>query len=195
MTENPEEATRLLRRMRAGEPAAAEELLSLVEEELRRLAHGQMRHQPAGHTLQTTALVNEAWIRLAGSEGRDFESRQHFLAVAARAMRSVLVDDARRRLAQKRRGGARVSFAEDLAVDQDEPGLHLRLHEALEGLRALDPRLEQVAELRIFGGRSCAEIAEVSGIALRTVERSWRTAKSWLQRELGAGGSAAGDGR
>ncbi|MEM7351623.1 MAG: ECF-type sigma factor [Acidobacteriota bacterium] len=174
--------TELLRRWREGSDEAAEELSRSVYQELHRLAHHQMRHERQGHLLQTTALVNEAYMRLLGLRV-DWRDRSHFFTVAARQMRRVLVDSARRRRAQKR--------GDDLLVDletvdlADEPRFEiLALDEALDQLASMDRRKARVVELRFFTGLSIRETAEILQISHATVERDLQMAKAWLRREM-----------
>ncbi len=173
----------LLERWRGGESEALEALVAVVYDELRRLAGRQLRRERIDHTLQPTSLVNEAFLRLLGGSSVHPNDRVHFFALAARTMRQVLVDHARRRAAGKR------IIAEPLE-GQAEPGVApassdvLALHQALERLAVLDPRQAQVVELRHFGGLENQEIAAVLGISLATVERDWRIARLWLHREL-----------
>lgn len=184
MSEPRGDATILLRRLQEGDGRAADELLPIVYAELHRLAQRAMAGR-GGQTLQTTALMNEAWIRLVDGDGAEWESRNHFLAVAARAMRSVLVDRARRRGALKR-GGARVELELDAAIDELEeraPDL-VALDDALEKLAEVDETLVKIVEMRFFGGLSQPAIAEVLGISLRSVERGWSTARAWLHARL-----------
>jgi len=187
--------TALLQAWGRGERAALDELLPLVYSELRRQAERAMRAQPAGHTLQATALVHEAYLRLVDRPDPGWESRGHFFGVAARAMRSVLVDHARARKAAKRGLGAAavtLSAAEaagagtDRAGDSEQVDVEA-LDRALTKLATLDERQARVVELRYFGGLSIAEAAEVLGISHATVEREWKTARLWLRRELGGG--------
>jgi RNA polymerase sigma-70 factor, ECF subfamily len=196
------DVTALLRAWGQGEQTALHELLPLVYGELRRQAARRLRAQPPGHTLQATALVHEAYLRLVDRDtaGTDWQDRSHFFAVAARAMRSVLVDHARARRAAKRGGGARALTLETadasgaLADRSSDPGLDVEaLDEALTRLAALDPRQARVVELRYFGGLSIEETAQALGVSHATVEREWRTARLWLRRELGAGGRTGGD--
>jgi len=186
-------ATELLHRLRAGDAHAGEELLPLVYEELHRIAAGLMSEQRGDHTLQATALVHEAYLRLVDEKAQaSFESRAHFLCVAAKAMRSVLVDHARRRGAGKRSAaGERITLSQiGESLDADSPDL-LALDEALTGLAAMDETLARVVELRFFGGLSVAETARVLSVSEPTVVRAWRVARMWLQREL-SGGPAGG---
>jgi RNA polymerase sigma factor (TIGR02999 family) len=190
------DVTALLRAWARGERAALDELLPLVYGELRRQAARQLRAQPEGHTLQATALVHEAYLRLVDwdSAAADWHDRSHFFAVAARAMRSVLVDHARARRAAKRGGGApalTLGAAESVADHSSDSGVDVEaLDEALTRLAALDSRQARVVELRYFGGLSIEEAAEALGISHATVEREWKTARLWLRRELEAGGGA-----
>ena len=194
MDQGPHDVTRLLHGMRAGERGAADALFAAMRGELARLAEQQMRAQRPGHTLQPTALVHEAWLRLAGDDVAAFEGRGHFLAVAARAMRSVLVDGARRRQAEKRGPDARrVTLCDDLVGAPATPELLLELEDALEKLGRLDPELARVAEMRIFAGLSCADIAEATETPLRTTERAWATARAWLHRALGPEDETSGE--
>jgi len=181
-----EHATRLLQRMGGGDARAADELLPLVYEELHRVAASMMREQRRDHTLQPTALLNEAYVKLFDkSVSASFESRTHFLAVATKAMRSVLVDHARRRAAEKR-GGAheRITLSGVAeAIDADAIDL-LELDEALTRLTLMDEALGRIVELRFFGGLSVDETARVLGVSEPTVVRGWRIARMWLEREL-----------
>ncbi|HEX3232971.1 MAG TPA: sigma-70 family RNA polymerase sigma factor [Gemmatimonadales bacterium] len=183
--------TALLQAWGRGEPAALDELLPLIYEELRRQAARQLRSQPAGHTLQATALVHEVYLRLVGRPDAEWQSRAHFFGVAARAMRSILVDHARARQAAKRGGQARrltLGAADGVADRPPESEVDvLALDEALARLAELDPRQAQVVELRYFAGSTIQETAHVLGLSHATVEREWRTARLWLRRELAAG--------
>src|SRR5439155_24817368 len=177
--------TELLVRWSEGDDAALAELMPLVYEELRRLAHRQMAAERTGHTLQTTALVNEAYLRLADQTNPNWQSRAHFFAVAARAMRQILVSYARSNRAQKRGGGAvRVDLDEAALVSPQESKEIVDLHEALEQLSVLDSRKAQVVELKYFGGLNYDEMAEVLKISPVTVRRDWRFARAWLYTEL-----------
>src|SRR5256886_3203142 len=177
--------TELLVRWSEGDDAALAELMPLVYEELRRLAHRQMAAERTGHTLQTTALVNEAYLRLADQTNPNWQSRAHFFAVAARAMRQILVSYARSNRAQKRGGGAlKVELDEVTIVSPEQSQEIVALHEALERLATLDSRKAQVVELKYFGGLNYDEMAEVLKIARVTVRRDWEFAKVWLYTEL-----------
>ena len=182
---SPREVTQLLAAWGQGDKLALEKLTRLVYEELRRLAHRYMGQQRDGHTLQTTALVNEAYLRLAGQHEPRFESRAHFLAVAATAMRQILVDHARTALRQKRGAGAqKVELDEAAWVSSEPPREILDLSEALERLSTLDARKARVVELKYFGGLKHEEIAEVMKIAVVTVSRDWTFSRAWLYAEL-----------
>ena len=177
--------TRLLIDWRGGAQAALEQLIPLVHEELRRLARRQMAHERAGHTLQATALVNEAFVRLIDVRQVKWQDRAHFFAMSSRLMRRILVDFARSKGYQKRGGGAqKVSFDEALVV-ATEPGQDLvALDDALNALAAFDARKAQVVEMRFFGGLSVEETAEALKVSVDTVMRDWKLAKAWLLREL-----------
>ena len=179
----PPEVTLQLRRFGDGDEQAGAELMRVIEPELRRLAALQMRGERGAHTLQTTALVNEAYIRLFGSGGADWNGRNHFLAVASRVMRQVLVDYARARHASKRAGDKVSLDSVDLAFTPIQPDL-LDVHTALEELAAMAPRQAQLVELRFFGGLSLDEAASVVQIAPRTADKDWVLARAWLRRRL-----------
>jgi RNA polymerase sigma factor (TIGR02999 family) len=180
-----QEVTGLLTRWSQGDEAALAELTPLVYEELRRLAHHQMSGQRPNHTLQTTALVNEAYLRLADQTNPSLQNRAHFFAVAARAMRQIVVDYARSQQARKRGGGAlKIELDEAVIVSQEQSEEIVDLHEALERLAALDSRKAQVVELKYFGGLNYEEMAEVLKISRITVRRDWEFAKLWLYTEL-----------
>jgi RNA polymerase sigma-70 factor, ECF subfamily len=177
--------TVLLRAWSDGDEAALERLLPLVEAELRRLARIYMAKERRGHTLQTTALLNEAFVRLIDAKGLRWQDRSHFLAISARLMRRVLVDHARARGYQKRGGGAqRVTFTDSLLIAPEVSPQLIDLDRALEGLAAVDPRKARVVELRFFGGLSVEETAEVLDVSNDTIKRDWRLAKLWLLRKL-----------
>lgn len=175
----------LLQAWRAGDPAALERLTPLVYAELHRLAHRYMRRENAGHTLQTSALVNEAFVRLLEHQQVDWQNRAHFFGLAAQMMRHILLDHARTQTRAKRGGGARqVAFDETAIVSGERAAELIALDDALNDLAALDPRKSRLVELRFFGGLNNEEVAEVLGMSLRTVEREWRKAKAWLHRAL-----------
>ena len=182
---NPKRPTELAAARQPGEETAPEELAPVVYEELRRLAHYYMEGQAPDHTFQTTALVNEAYLRLAGQKRPNFVNRSHFLAVAAKAMRQILVDHAKAYRRQKRGAGARKVELDEGALISPQPAREiLNLNEALERLARLDPRKAQVVELRYFGGLNQDEIAHVLKISAVTVRRDWTFAKAWLYAEL-----------
>ena len=188
MNSMPQEVTQLLLAWRNGDQAAFEQLLPLIYDELRRLARRYLRRERAGHTLQTSALVHEAYLRLAGGEGADFENRAHFFGVAAHAMRRVLVNYARRRNFAKRGGAAQhVELEEAATLAAERAAEVVALDEALQELARLDPRKCRVMELRYFGGLSVEETAVALGISVATVMREWNTARAWLRRELSKG--------
>ena len=179
--------TRLLNRWRAGSEDAGDQLMLRVQQELRRLAAGYLRRERGGHTLQPTAIVNEAYLRLLPQRQVTWENRSHFFGIAAKMMRRVLVDHARRRRAAKRDGpeGEPVSIG---GVAAPAPGVDavdvLALHMALTDLAALDPRQAEIVELRYFAGLTVEEIAEVLNTSVSTVKRDWTTAKLWLRRRM-----------
>jgi RNA polymerase sigma-70 factor, ECF subfamily len=182
---SPPRVTQLLAEWSRGDNAALAELTPLVYEELQRLAHHFMEGQRRDHTLQTTALVNEAYLRLADQTNPRWQNRAHFFAVAARAMRQILVDYARSDRAQKRGGGAlKVDLDEAAIVSPEQSKEIVDLHEALERLVTLDSRKGQVVELKYFGGLNYDEIADVLKISRVTVRREWEFAKVWLYTEL-----------
>jgi RNA polymerase sigma factor (TIGR02999 family) len=182
---SPDRVTQLLADWGRGHDAALAELTPLVYEELRRLAHHHMSGQRPDHTLQTTALVNEAYLRLADQTNPNWQSRAHFFAVAARAMRQILVSYARSNRAQKRGGGgARIELDESAILSPEQSKEIVDLHEALEKLGTLDSRKAQVVELKYFGGLNHDEIAEVMKVSTVTVRRDWVFAKAWLHNEL-----------
>ena len=181
---DPGSVTGLLIAWRGGDEAALEQLVPLVHEELRRNARGCIRGERTGHSLQATALVNEAYLRLIGAQQVDWQNRVHFLAVSARLMRRILVDFARSKKYQKRGGGAQaVTLDEALIVA--EPGKDLvALDDALDALAKMDERKAKVVEMRFFGGLTVEETATALGVSPDTVMRDWRLAKAWLLREL-----------
>ena len=182
---SPHRVTQLLAQWSRGDNAALAELTPLVYEELRRLAHHFMEGQRPDHTLQTTALVNEAYLRLADQTNPRWQNRAHFFAVAARAMRQILVSYARSQQARKRGGGAfQVELDEVAIVSPEQSKEIVDLHEALERLATLDSRKAQVVELKYFGGLNYDEMAEVLKISRVTVRRDWEFAKIWLYTEL-----------
>jgi RNA polymerase sigma factor (TIGR02999 family) len=181
----PNEVTRLLVDIRKGDRDAVDRLLPILYSELRKIAASQLRRERSNHTLQPTALVHEAYVQLVGQQNLRWENRAHFLGIAAHLMRQILIVHARRRRAAKRDGGLlRVTLDDEIrAADQPEVDV-LALDEALERLAVADPLRARVVELRYFGGLSIDETAEVLGVGTATVERSWRTARAWLWREM-----------
>jgi RNA polymerase sigma factor (TIGR02999 family) len=181
------QVTKLLQDWRAGERSASDALLPLVYDELRRLAHHHLRNERPHHTLQSTALVNEAYLRLVGQNLPKWEGRAHFFAIAAQLMRQILVDYARRRRASKRGSGVCMLTLEDaeaLPQRKDKDVDVIALDDALNTLAELDPRQSRVVELRFFAGLSLEETSEVMGIATATVQRDWTAARAWLHREI-----------
>lgn len=182
------EITQLLAEWSDGNQAALDELYPLVYEELHRLARRYMSRERKGHTLQTTALINEAYVRLVDQRHVQWANRSHFFAISAQIMRRILIDHARRHAYAKRGGGARqVSLDETAQILQDNLSEFLRLDEALQSLAQLDPRRSQVVELRYFGGLNNEEIAGVLKISENTVIRDWNMARAWLYRQLSGG--------
>ena len=181
----PQEVTQLLKDWSQGDHAALEKLAPLVYDKLRRLAHHYMKGQRPDHTLQTAALVNEAYLRLADQKSPSFSNRSHFLAVAAKAMRQILVNYAKASQCQKRgAGSSKVELDEAVLISPQPSRAILDLNEALERLAMLDSRKAQVVELRYFGGLKQEEIADVLKISIVTVRRDWVFSKAWLYTEL-----------
>jgi RNA polymerase sigma factor (TIGR02999 family) len=181
------EITRLLQRWSDGDGQALEKLTPALYKELHRMAHRYMRQERSGHTLQTTALINEAYLRLIDWKNVRWQNRAQFFGVSAQLMRKILVDFARSRNYAKRGAGERaVSLDEVPCVSPDRPRDILVLDEALERLAALDPRKSRVVELRFFGGLTLEETAQVLNVSTRTIRRDWDLAKSWLSREMRA---------
>jgi RNA polymerase sigma-70 factor (ECF subfamily) len=179
------EVTRLLVRLTDGDGGALEELLPLVYAELRRLAAGYLRRERPGHTLQPTALVNEAYLRLVDQSQVRWQNRAHFMGVAAQMMRRILVDHARGQRAEKRGGDfQKLSLDENIDVSGERAEELVALDEALERLAELDPQKSRIVELRFFGGLSVEETAEVIGVSAPTVKRQWRMAKAWLYGQV-----------
>lgn len=183
-----DDVTRLLSDLSANKQGAGEALLPLVYDELRSLARYYMSREKSGHTLQTTALVHEAFIRLTGDENATWEDRAHYFRVAARAMRRVLIDHARHKGRQKAGGGWKRDALEDAAVTI---GMHsgelIDLDEALSRFAEVDPAAAEIVELRFFGGLSVEDAARVLDVSPRTVKRQWRVARAWLKKEIGKG--------
>ena len=180
-----DDLTGLLIEWRQGDKSALDRLTPLVYDGIRRMAHREMQRERAGHTLQTTALVNEAYLRLAGSTNISWQNRAHFYAVTAQVMRHILIDHARRRHYVKHGGEAQqVAFNEAEAMSQERASELVALDDALDELAKLDPRKGRVVELRYFGGFSLEETAEVLEVSVMTVRRDWRAAKAWLFRRM-----------
>jgi RNA polymerase sigma factor (TIGR02999 family) len=185
MASSPRSVTQLLIDWREGDETALNELIPIVYDELRRMAHRYMRQERPGHTLQTTALINEAYIRLVDHKGIRWKNRAHFYGVAAQAMRRVLVDYARTRGSAKRWGGMRrVDLDEAAAVAKKQAEDLLALDDALTKLASIDPRKSMIVEMKYFGGMTAEEIAEAIGVSVPTINREWNPAKAWLLREL-----------
>lgn len=185
MDSSPHEVTQLLLAWGNGDQAARDELMSVVYQELHRLAHHYMKSESPGHTLQTSALINEAFLRLVNQRDVQWQNRAHFFGIAAQMMRRILVDYARSRRYAKRGGGAyEISLDEALTVSDDRGTDLVLLDEALERLAEFDPRKGQLVELRFFGGLSVDETAEVLSVSAGTIMRDWTLAKAWLRREL-----------
>lgn len=179
------EVTVILKRAEAGDARAAEELLPLVYNELRTLAAGKMAREAAGHTLQPTALVHEAWLRLVGGGGQEWNSRGHFISAAAEAMRRILIESARRKQAQRRGGGAlREELAEEHWVLERPDDEVLAVGEALAALERDDAQVAELVKLRYFVGLSLPEAAEALGLSPRTADRLWAYARTWLKLAL-----------
>ena len=182
---SPQQVTQLLVAWGDGDQAARDELMPLVYEELRRLAHKVMSRERPGHTLQTSALLNEAYLRLVDQKNIHWQDRAHFFGIAARLMRQVLVDYARKRGYAKRGGDARrVPLDEAMIVSEERAADVVALDDALKTLAEIDPRQSQIVELRFFGGLSIEETAEVLAVSPGTVMRDWTLAKAWLRRAV-----------
>jgi len=190
--ERTEEITQLLQGWRAGDRQALDRLLPVVYQELQRLAHFQLRKERSDHTLQSTALVNEAYLRLVGMNSPQLEGRSHFFAIAAQLMRQILVDYARRHRARKRGGQVETLSLDDTGVFEQGKSRNIdvvALDDALKTLAKIDPRKAQVVELRFFGGLNFEETAEVLKLSSITIQRDWSTARAWLHREMSRGRS------
>ena len=185
MTPAPHEITQLLKDWGDGDQTALDKLMPLVYDELHRLAHHHMRREKPGHMLQTSALVNEAYLRLIDASQVDWQNRAHFFGIAAQLMRRILVDHARKLRYQKRGGDAhQVSLDEALVVSEERAADVVALDDALKGLAEIDQRKGQIVELRFFGGLSIEETAEVLKVSPGTVMRDWTLAKAWLRRAV-----------
>ncbi len=183
-----QEVTQLLADWGKGDRTALDRLFPLVHKELRRIAQRQMNQERAGHTLQATALVNEAYLKLVGQQGFEWQNRAHFFAVCAQVMRHILIDHARAHARDKRGGGAiQVSLDNVAAIAEDQASYFLALDESLRILESLDAQKGKIVELRYFGGLSIEETAEVLNISPRTVRREWQRAKAWLYRMISEG--------
>lgn len=188
MPDTAGDVTRLLQQLRAGRPEAAEQLVPLIYAELRRIAGAQMAHERRGHTLQATAVVHEAYMKLAGEQDIEWQNRAHFFGIAARTMRRILLDYARQRHAGKRGGhdARKVNMDAELLVADDRLEEVVAVDEVLTRLSAMDEEQGRIVELRFFAGLNVEETAEAMGISPSTVKREWRLAKAWLDRELGS---------
>jgi RNA polymerase sigma factor (TIGR02999 family) len=193
MAASQHEVTELLRQWRNGDKEALHKLTPLVYEELHRLAHQYIRRERPGHTLQTTALVNEAYLRLVEQKDVEWQSRAHFFAVSAQVMRHILVDYARQHASAKRGGKVeRVTLDDKATVSRKRASELVALDEAMQALEEIHPRRSQVVELRYFGGLNNKEASEVLKVSEATIERDWRFAKAWLYRELSSSDSNSG---
>jgi RNA polymerase sigma factor (TIGR02999 family) len=184
MSEDSGQVSGLLQQWVKGDPEALDAVAPVIYQELRRLAHYHLKSERADHTLQSTALVNEAFIRLMGSQPTQLQNRAHFVAIASRLMRQILVQYARRRQANKRDGGHRIALEEiaELPIAGDEE--LVALDDALEALTRIDDRQSKIVQMKFFGGLSAPEMSQVLGISLATIERDWATARIWLRREM-----------
>src|SRR5580693_8843643 len=178
------QVTELLRHWKQGDERALDTLLPLLYKELHRLAHYHLQSERPDHTLQTTALVHEAYLRLVGAQSVELQNRAHFIAVASRAMRQILVDYARERRASKRDGGRKIAFEYLDALPVTGDAELLALDDALDSLSRIDERQGKIVEMKFFGGLSAPEISHVLGISRATVDRDWATARVWLHRQV-----------
>jgi RNA polymerase sigma factor (TIGR02999 family) len=184
MTE-PGDITRLLQRIASGDASAEPELMPHVYSELRRIAQQHMRRESGTHTLQATALVHEAYLRLAQGSAANYQNRAHFFAISSRVMRRILIENARHRGRDKRGAGvAHVALDENVLIGPESDEIVLAVHEALDRLESLDPQQARIVEMRFFSGLEVAEIAEVLKLSVRSVHREWSTARAWLYGEL-----------
>src|SRR5947199_3811223 len=185
MTQDSHEVTQLLIQWSNGDKAALDRLMPLIYEELRQLARHYMNRERAGHTLQTTALVNEAYLRLINRKQVHWQNRAHFFAIAAHLMRSILVDHARSHAYAKRGGGARkIALDEAVIISEERAAEVVALDEALGQLAEIDPRQSRIVEMRFFAGLTIEETAEVLSLSPATIKREWSTAKAWLFHEM-----------
>jgi len=180
----PNEVTQLLVAWSNGDQVARDELMSVVYQELHRLAHQYMRRESPDHTLQTSALVNEAFLRLVDQRDVQWQNRSHFFGIAARMMRRILVDYARSRRYAKRGGGAREISLDEAMISDDRSGEVVALDDALQELAKIDQRKSQIVELRFFAGLSIEETADILAVSTGTIMRDWTLAKAWLRREM-----------
>jgi len=188
VTVAPHQITRLLKLWSGGDQEALEQLMPLVYAELHRLAHQHMRREKAGHILQTAALINEAYLRLANESQLQWENRNHFFGIAARLMRRILVDEARRRNSAKRGGAAmQVSLHEAMTRPEQQAANVVALDDALKRLEAIDSRQGEIVELRFFGGLSIEETAAVLKVSPATVNKDWAFARAWLREQMSGG--------
>ena len=182
------DVTQLLERAQTGDPVATEELLPLVYDELRKLATVRMAHEPPGQTLQATALVHEVWLKLAGTSRQHWKGRGHFFGAASEAMRRILIDKARRKVAQKRGAGVPLEELDESRIELRAPADEiLAVNEALDELAAKEPLTAQIVKLRYFVGMTVPEIAESLEVSVSTVERHWTYARVWLKTAIRAG--------
>jgi RNA polymerase sigma factor (TIGR02999 family) len=184
--ERPGRVTALLQKWRNGDAQALEHVVPLVYQELRRLAHHHLRSERAGGSLQSTALVHEAYLRLVGAQPADLNDRTHFIAVASRLMRQILVDYARARRANKRDGGNRIELEVVIDLPIADDAQLIALNDALEELCRLDERQGKIVEMKFFGGLTAPEISAILGLSRATVDREWATARVWLHRQMNA---------
>jgi RNA polymerase sigma factor (TIGR02999 family) len=184
---SPQEMTQLLAAWSEGDPSALDKLAPLVYAELHHLARRYMRRERPDHTLQTTALVNEAYVRLIDQRDVRWQNRAHFFAIAAQMMRRILIDHARKRASAKGGGGGKLSLEEAAMLSDERAAELVALDEALERLAEIDERKSKIVEMRFFGGLSVEEIANVIGVSPDTITREWRRAKAWLHREIAKG--------
>ncbi|MEQ1826892.1 MAG: sigma-70 family RNA polymerase sigma factor [Pirellula sp.] len=182
-----DDITKILSAIQNGEPSASENLFAMLYDELKRIANQQMRHEAVSHTLQPTALVHEAYVRMLGSENCTWENRAHFFGAAAEAMRRILIESARSKGRKKRGGGAkRIEFDDVEQPDSPLADEVLDINDAVIALEAEDPELAELVKLRFFGGLMMDQIAELQGVSKSTIERRWTFAKAWLGRRLNA---------
>jgi RNA polymerase sigma factor (TIGR02999 family) len=190
MPEDPSgQVTQLLQHWVQGDEKALRDLIPVVYQELRRLARSHLQSERPNHTLQSTALVNEAFVRLLGAQPVELQNRAHFIAVASRLMRQILVDYARNRRAQKRDGGCRIDFDALLDLPINGDAELVALDDALEELSRIDERQAKIVEMKFFGGLSAPEISQVLGLSRATVDREWSTARIWLHQQMSRAGS------